>query len=190
MTTKEMKRLSRADLLEMLIDQGTELQQTRQQLTEAQCALDTKRIAIDNAGDIAEAALQLNGVFDAAQAACSQYMENIRELNERQEEIRIQREQEIREHLLQVEAECAQREQKLRDRMLQVEAACAQREQELRDHLAETEAEVARKEAELQQQITDMEEETAKKRQSLRPDRSAIEELLVLMRAKKEQGSL
>ena len=41
---------------------------------------------VQEAGSIAEAALKLNGVFEAAQDACGQYIENIKMLNDRQEQ--------------------------------------------------------------------------------------------------------
>lgn len=86
MTDKELKRLSRSDLLEMLIAQSKEVQTLQAKLTAAETALHQREITIDKAGSIAEAALQLNGVFDSAQAACAQYIENIRRLSQQQEE--------------------------------------------------------------------------------------------------------
>ena len=77
MTEKELRRLSRADLLEMLIDQSLELEQTKKKLAAAEEALASRVIEINSAGSIAEAALRLNGVFEAAQAACDQYVQNI-----------------------------------------------------------------------------------------------------------------
>lgn len=97
MTEKELKRLSRADLLEMLIDQSVELQDVKKQLESAEAALASRIIEINTAGSIAEASLQLNGVFEAAQAACSQYTESIRCLNERTELICRQMEKESRQ---------------------------------------------------------------------------------------------
>ena len=94
MTDKELKRLSRGELLEMLIQQSKELERLRKQLDAAQTALQNREIAITNAGSIAEAALQLNGVFTAAQDACQQYMENICHLSQNQERICAQRDAE------------------------------------------------------------------------------------------------
>ena len=94
MTDKELKRLSRGELLEMLIQQSTELERLRKQLDAAQTALQNREIAITNAGSIAEAALQLNGVFTAAQDACQQYIENICHLSQNQERICAQRDAE------------------------------------------------------------------------------------------------
>lgn len=96
MTDKELKRLSRGELLEMLIQQSKELERLRKQLDAAESALQNREIAITNAGSIAEAALQLNGVFTAAQDACQQYMENICHLSQNQERICAQRDAESR----------------------------------------------------------------------------------------------
>lgn len=78
MTDKELRRLSRAELLEMLIAQIEENKQLNQKLQEAQAALADRKIVINQAGTLAEAALQLNGVFEAADQAARQYLENIR----------------------------------------------------------------------------------------------------------------
>lgn len=94
MTDKELKRLSRSELLEMLIQQSKELERLRKRLDAAESALQNREIAITNAGSIAEAALQLNGVFTAAQDACQQYMENICHLSQNQERICAQRDAE------------------------------------------------------------------------------------------------
>ena len=77
MTEKELKRLSRADLLEMLITQSKKIRQLEDKMEQAENKLHSRQIAIDEAGSIAEASLALNGVFDAAQAAGQQYLENI-----------------------------------------------------------------------------------------------------------------
>lgn len=82
MTEKELKRLSRSELLEMLIGQMEENEKLKIDLEQAQEQADSRQIAIDRAGSIAEAALALNGVFDAAQAAAAQYLENIQQTEE------------------------------------------------------------------------------------------------------------
>lgn len=85
MTAKELKRLRRSDLLEMLLTLRKENEQLRQQLDHAQEQLENRRIEIERSGSLAEAALRLNGVFEAAQAACEQYAENMRQRMEQQE---------------------------------------------------------------------------------------------------------
>lgn len=97
MTEKELRRLSRADLLEMLIAQSEELREVKERLKTAETALASRVIEINTAGSIAEASLRLNGVFEAAQAACEQYIENVRLLSERSQMICRQMEKESRQ---------------------------------------------------------------------------------------------
>lgn len=82
MTDKELRKLSRSELLEMLIAQIEENQNLKQELLQAQAELDKRQITIECAGSIAEAALRLNGVFEAADKAAQQYLESIRAMSE------------------------------------------------------------------------------------------------------------
>lgn len=86
MTKKELRRLSRADLLEMLIDQSIELEALRTRCEAAETALNNRELCLNNAGSIAEAALGLSGVFTAAEAAAQQYLEELQNLVRRQQE--------------------------------------------------------------------------------------------------------
>jgi hypothetical protein len=97
MTDKELRRLNRAGLLELLVAQGRELELLRQELAEAKDQLADRKLRLDRAGSIAEASLQLNGVFQAAQDACEQYIENIESLSHRQEQLCAQMERETQE---------------------------------------------------------------------------------------------
>ena len=81
MKDKELRHLSRSELLEMLLVQVDESKKLKMQLNEMQAQLDNRQILMNEAGSIAEAALQLNGVFEAAQNAAAQYLENIRRLS-------------------------------------------------------------------------------------------------------------
>lgn len=87
MTEKELKKLSRADLLEILLGQSKEKESLQQQLDDALAELRQRQLKIDKAGSIAEAALQVNGVLEAAQNAGAQYLENIERLSKEQESI-------------------------------------------------------------------------------------------------------
>lgn len=114
MTEKEMKSLSRADLLELLIQESKKVQALEAQLAEVTAKLESRELTINNAGSIAEAALQINDVFAAAQAASAQYLENIAALSQRQETVCAQMERECQEK---VDAQLAQT-QKLCDEMV------------------------------------------------------------------------
>lgn len=97
MTDNELRKLSRSELLQMLIQQMKENEELNAQLSSAQAKLQERQIHIDKAGTLAEAALLLNGVFEAAEAASQQYTENIRQLSERQQSICEKLERESRE---------------------------------------------------------------------------------------------
>ena len=89
MTDKELKRIGRAELLELLLAQSEENEVLQIRIEELEQELRNRDIIIANAGTIADAAFQLNGVFDAAGAAAVQYLENIKRLN-RQLELKAQ----------------------------------------------------------------------------------------------------
>lgn len=78
MKPKELKRLRRSDLLEMLLTLRRENDDLRDQLAQARKQLEDRDIEIARAGSLAEAALRLNGVFEATQAACEQYVDVVR----------------------------------------------------------------------------------------------------------------
>ena len=78
MTEKELRRLSRMDLLEMLLEQSREVERLQKELETVKNQLSDRRIMEQAAGSIAEASLKLNKVFEAAQQAADQYLENIR----------------------------------------------------------------------------------------------------------------
>ena len=83
MTDREMKKLSRSQLLEMLLTQAQEVKQLRADLELAQIKLESRQIQMTESGNIAEAALKLSGVFESAQSAADQYLQNISALSER-----------------------------------------------------------------------------------------------------------
>lgn len=87
MTDKELKRLSRSELLEMLIAQMKENEALQSRLELAEAQLNDRQIAVEKAGTLAEASLSLNGVFEAAEAAAQQYLENIERMSGQQETI-------------------------------------------------------------------------------------------------------
>ena len=73
MTDRELKKLKRNELLEMLIAQIEENERLKHRMEEQKRQLQDRQIAVEQAGSIAEAALKLNGVFEAAQSAAFSY---------------------------------------------------------------------------------------------------------------------
>ena len=78
MTDKELRRLSRMELIQLLLEQARELERVQQELAEARQAVNDRQIQISMAGSIAEASLQINQVMEAAQRAADQYVENVK----------------------------------------------------------------------------------------------------------------
>lgn len=97
MTDQELRKLSRKDLLELLISLGRERDALQEELEKANAALQDRQIRMEQAGSLAEAALQLNGVFEAAQQAAEQYLENIRQHSEHMEEVCAKQEAQARQ---------------------------------------------------------------------------------------------
>ena len=83
MRDKDLKRLNRRELLEMLIIQTRKVEALEGQLKEASLRLESRELQIKEAGDLAQAVMKLNGIFEAAQNASSQYIENIDIMKER-----------------------------------------------------------------------------------------------------------
>ena len=86
MNNKDLNRLRRRDLLEMLLDLTKENELLRERNDELEAQLQDRMLTISEAGSLAEAALQLNGVFQAAQNACDQYTYNMQLRCQRMEE--------------------------------------------------------------------------------------------------------
>lgn len=87
MTDRELRHMSRSELLQMLIMQIKENKVLSERLAAAEAELNSRQIAINNAGSLAEAALSLNHVFDAAESAAQQYLENIKRISDQQDVI-------------------------------------------------------------------------------------------------------
>lgn len=97
MTDRQLRKASRADLLKLLLEEKKSNEALREDLQQMQLQLESRRLQMNQAGSLAEAALKLSGIFDAAESACQYYTENIRALSGRQEEICRKMEQETRE---------------------------------------------------------------------------------------------
>lgn len=80
MTEKELKRLSRAELLELLLLQTRETERLQGKLKQMEEVMAKRQLKVQEAGDLAHAVLAVNGVMETAQRAAGQYLENIKEM--------------------------------------------------------------------------------------------------------------
>ena len=83
---KDLRKLNRYQLLEMLIMQTERADKLQEKLEAAESQLNDKEIRLTDLGSIAEASLQLSGVFEAAQTAADRYLEAAKKHAEELEE--------------------------------------------------------------------------------------------------------
>ena len=138
MTERELRKLRRAELLEMLKAQMRENEELKEQIMTLIDQVNNRKIMLSEAGSIAEAALEVNKVIDAAQKAGDQYLENLARLNEEREEeckrIRQEAESECKQLREEIELQCWKMRQETEQECLQMrqdtEAECYQMRQD------------------------------------------------------------
>lgn len=75
LTEKDLRKMNRYQLLELLIIQTERADKLQAKVEELEKQLNAQELKMTSLGSIAEASLQLGGVFQAAQAAADLYME-------------------------------------------------------------------------------------------------------------------
>jgi len=80
MTEKELLKLRRSELLEIMLAQSQEIDNLRQQLDEANAKIADREIRLSESGSIAEASLRLTHIFEEAQKAVDLYVDNMKRL--------------------------------------------------------------------------------------------------------------
>lgn len=78
MDFSDLKKLSRKELLELLIDQVKENENLKKELEACRKELERREIVIDNAGSLAEASLEIFDIFKKADEAAKLYLDNVR----------------------------------------------------------------------------------------------------------------
>lgn len=87
MTEKELKKLSRIELLELLIEQTERNEELERKLAEAEQELKNQNLNVKEVGTLAEACLKVNKIFEAADTAAKQYLANIKIYDEKKKEM-------------------------------------------------------------------------------------------------------
>lgn len=80
MTEGELKKLNRAELLAMLISVTQRCDELEEELQKAYELAESRDINISQSGTLAEAALRINKVLEAADQAGAQYLENLQRM--------------------------------------------------------------------------------------------------------------
>lgn len=102
LTEKDLRKLNRYQLLELLVVQTEKADKLQIRLEEAEKKLNEQDIKMTSLGSIAEASLQLGGVFQAAQQAADMY---INAAKKRAEEIEDDAHKKAAEILIQAQAQ-------------------------------------------------------------------------------------
>ena len=85
MTDKEFKRLGRAQLIEIIYQLQLQLDKANEEKQTLESKLEDKRLRLQSAGNIADAALEINNCFRSAQNAAEQYLNEIKTIREETE---------------------------------------------------------------------------------------------------------
>lgn len=86
MTDREFRRLKRIELIEIIYQLQSELEEKNKELED-------RRIRIEKAGSIAEAAVAVHGLMEAAQKTADQYVASVKD-EIQEEKMRMQKEAE------------------------------------------------------------------------------------------------
>ncbi len=108
MAEQELKHLNRAALIEIIYQLQKNEMQLHAQIKTLQKALDERRLQIKEAGSIADAAVNISGVMEQAQAAADLYLQNIQALQADILQQKTETEQRCAEMLAASEAQAAQ----------------------------------------------------------------------------------
>lgn len=149
MTDRELQKLSRAELLELLLVQTKKVEELEAKIQKNEEAfqeqkelfekkIENRQIAMEKAGSIAEASLNLNEVFEVAQRAADQYLENIKDMWYQQEILYSQKKDECDAMLDNTYEYC----NKMKERM---QKRCIVLEKETKDRCKRMEEEALRR---------------------------------------------
>lgn len=77
MNEKELRKMNKIELLKLLLEMSKEKERLEDELEAANEKLKNRMIVIEKAGSIAEAAMELNNIFELAQRTADQYLESV-----------------------------------------------------------------------------------------------------------------
>lgn len=75
---RQMNKLKRQELLQILVSQSKEIDRLKQELKETKKKLEERELKISSSGSLAEASLKIFDVLNSAQKAADLYLDNLR----------------------------------------------------------------------------------------------------------------
>lgn len=91
MNNKELKKLSRKDLLEIILAQTNRIEDLETENKKLTAELNSKKIDIESSGSLAEAVVKLSGIFDLAQKTADEYVSLVK-VNTKKQETKMKKE--------------------------------------------------------------------------------------------------
>ena len=116
---EKLKKISKQELLEIMLKQSKLnddlmqlVEKQKEEILSLQMQLNDKNIKIRKAGSLAEASFQINGVFESAQTAAQQYIDNLEDLYEKERTELRQKEEKTRQKcidmLIEADEKCSE----------------------------------------------------------------------------------
>lgn len=147
MADRELRHMRRTELVEIIFALKQSEDQLKAENAELTAKLEQRQIHLDSAGSIAQAALELNHVFEAAQAAADDYLASVRSVD--RDALQAQAKAEADQLKAQTKRECDALTEAAEHKRAQTEADCAA----LR---AKTEQEIAARRAAFEQSTREL----------------------------------
>ena len=80
MEDRRLRKLTREELLELMLEQSKEIDRLTEELDSVRKKLEGRELKISKTGSLAEASAAVNSFMETAQATADQYLENIRRI--------------------------------------------------------------------------------------------------------------
>ena len=123
MADRELRHMRRTELVEIIFALKQSEDQLKAENADLTAKLEQRQIHLDSAGSIAQAALELNHVFEAAQAAADDYLASVRSVD--RDALQAQAKAEADQILAQTKRECDALTEAAEHKRAQTEADCA-----------------------------------------------------------------
>lgn len=81
----DLKKLSRLELLEILLEQSKRIEELEEQVNILNTEINSKKIEINEIGSLAEASLKVTEIFKSADEAANIYINNVKEKSKEEE---------------------------------------------------------------------------------------------------------
>ncbi len=136
MTEKELHGLRRSELLKILIEQEKELEASKAEVEQLQQRWQKREIQLEEAENIAQAALRVTNMYEKAQSAAQQYIDSVRLLSERQEKLFCEKEKSVKERC---EIQQTETKKECMELLEETKKKCTQLEEETKDRCTQME---------------------------------------------------